>query len=314
MPGPALPTGLESVVAVDQTTARLRGVLNAAANRRGGWPYYQGKKSRIEPTCWALLALAESGDDPTSSVSQSAALHLEWVAACQRADGLLLDVPDAPPNFTINGLAACVLAHVAAGSGPPAAPDLHRLIDGIASVKGVAVDAPDPRQDNRLQGWPWMPDTFSWIEPTCWCVLGLKKNGASPARSARIAEAEKLIVNRTCDAGGWNFGNASVVGQDLRPYQPTTALGLMALQDRPDLAAVTQSLAWLRRAPLREPSAVALALTAIAFQIFGVADDDVEARLAADADRAERLGNLQALAMLLYALTARRHAARAFRV
>jgi cytochrome P450 len=88
----------------------------------------------------------------------------------------------------------------------------------------------------------------------------------------------------------------------------------MALQDRPDLTAVTQSLAWLRRAPLREPSAVALALTAIAFQIFGVADDDVEARLAADADRAERLGNLQALAMLLYALTARRHAARAFRV
>jgi len=309
-----LPTGLESVVAVDQTTARLRGVLNAAANRRGGWPYYQGKQSRIEPTCWALLALAESDDERAPSFSESAAPHLDWLASRQGADGLLLDVPAAPPNFTTNGLAACVLAHVAPRSRPPASPDLQPLLDGVGAAKGVAVDAPDPRQDNRLQGWPWMPDTFSWIEPTCWCVLGLKKNEPSPARSARIAEAEKLIVNRMCDGGGWNFGNASVVGQDLRPYQPTTALGLMALQDRPDLAAVTQSLAWLRRAPLREPSAVALALTAIAFQIFGVADDDVEARLAADADRAERLGNLQALAMLLYALTARRHAARALRV
>jgi len=288
-------------------------VLSAAANRGGGWPYYQGKQSRIEPTCWAILALAES-DEGGQALSQSAASHLQWLAACQRADGLLGDAPAAPPNFTTNGLAACVLAHVAPRSRPPASPDLQRLVDGVAAVKGVAVDAPDPRQDNRLQGWPWMPDTFSWIEPTCWCVLGLKKNEASPTRSARIAEAEKLIVNRTCDAGGWNFGNASVVGQDLRPYQPTTALGLMALQDRRDLAVVTRSLAWLRGGPLREPSAVALALTAVTFQIFGVSDDDVEARLAADADRAERFGNLQALAMLLYALTARQHAAKAFRV
>src|SRR5439155_4953858 len=101
--------------------------------------------------------------------------------------------------------------------------DLQRLLDAIAAAKGMAVDIPDPRQDNKLQGWPWMPDTFSWLEPTAWCLLALKKARAAPAR---IAEAEKLIANRTCEPGGWNFGNASAVGQDLRPYVPTTALGL----------------------------------------------------------------------------------------
>jgi hypothetical protein len=37
-------------------------------------------------------------------------------------------------------------------------------------------------------------------------------------------------------------------------------------------------------------------------------------RLAADVDRAERIGNLHALAMMLYALTAARHGLRAVHV
>src|SRR5207244_1145876 len=119
---------------------------------------------------------------------------------------------------------------------------------------------------------------------------------------------------RTCEPGGWNFGNASAVGQDLRPYVPTTALGLIAMQDRRQTPAVERSLAWLRESRVKEPSAVALALTAIALRIHDVVVDDVETRLAGDIERAERMGNLQALAMMLYALTAERHGAKALRV
>ena len=36
--------------------------LLAARNPDGGWPYYAGKTSRLEPTTWALLALRETGD------------------------------------------------------------------------------------------------------------------------------------------------------------------------------------------------------------------------------------------------------------
>ena len=43
-------------------------------------------------------------------------------------------------------------------------------------------------------------------------------------------------------------------------------------------------------------------------------DDDVETALSADAPRALRTGNLQAVAMLLYALTIAQHGAQALRI
>jgi hypothetical protein len=319
---------LESLVPAQTVISRqIRAALVAAAVRGGGWPYIRGKRSRIEPTCWALLALAESSADEDGPWPAFAAPHVAWLASLQQSDGLLRDYADAPPNFTANGLAACVLSSLAKrgaradGSGAVRGPDLPRLVQAIVSVKGIKVDAADARQDNTLQGWPWMPATFSWVEPTCWCVLALKIAGASgtsaanlKARAARIAEADRLIANRTCEAGGWNFGNASVAGQDLRPYVPTTALGLIAMQDRRETPEVARSLAWLRTAPLGERSASALSLAAIALRMYGVGVDEIDRALAGDVDRAERLGSLHALAMMLYALTASSHDVRALRV
>jgi hypothetical protein len=293
-----------SVTAAD----RLRDALMASAGPGGGWPYYVDKSARIEPTCWALMALAASVSDPLEW-SRVAAPHYQWLASAQRRDGLLTDAVDAPVNFTSNGLAACVLGRLAG------AVDLARLLDAIVASKGVSVNESDGRQNNRLQGWPWMSDTFSWIEPTCMCVLALKQSGSNTAGAkARIDEAHELIANRMCESGGWNYGNASVVGQDLRPYVPTTALALIALQDRSQTAAVERSVAWLYDARLKEPSATALSLAAIALRLHGHPVDDVERRLTEDLDRAIRVGNLQALAMMLYALTADRHQASSLRI
>jgi hypothetical protein len=296
---------------------RIRKRLAESATATGGWPYAAGKASRVEPTCWALLALLESSGSDPSARAAIAGPHVAWLARAQRADGLLADQSGVPANFTANGLAACVLA--SSGTWRPASagptPDLSKLLSALISAKGVSVDGADARQDNRLQGWPWLADTFSWLEPTAWCVLGLKKAGAQAAgAAARIQEAEQLILNRACESGGWNFGNAAVTGQDLRPYVPTTALALIAMQDRREAAEVTKSAGWLREARLKEPSAIALALTAIWLRLYGLPADDVEARLAADVDRAERVGNLQALAMMLYALTADKHGARTLQV
>ena len=292
--------------------AAVRQTLLDAANPRGGWAYYPNKSSRIEPTCWSLLAIRESWDDAAASWTQFAAPHLQWLAAAQRPDGLLVDRASGPANFTANGLAACVLAHVKPTSSGPS---IAKLLNALVAAKGVSVDSAESDQNNRLQGWSWIADTFSWLEPTSWCVLALKKAGADTRGApARIDEADKVIANRVCEAGGWNYGNASVVGQDLRAYVPTTALGLIALQDRRRLPAVERSLAWLDQARLKEPSAMAMALASICFRIYGMAPDDVDARLAGDVDRATRVGNLQSLATMLYALTATQHHARALRV
>ena len=131
---------------------------------------------------------------------------------------------------------------------------------------------------------------------------------------ARLAEAELLLANRSCVAGGWNFGNASALGQDLRPYVPTTALGLMALQDRRDTPAVERGLSFLESARLKERSAMALALVAVCLRLFGKPDDDVQQSLADDVDRIDRIGNIHTMAMALYALEADRHQVKALRV
>src|SRR5262249_54266845 len=154
--------------------------------------------------------------------------HARFLSTCQRADGLLSESQPVSINFTANGLATLVAAYLLTKST-----FVERLAKGLVESKGVALSAQDPNsnQDNRPQGWPWIPDTFSWVEPTAWCLLALKKmrspesNGAA---EARIREAEKLLANRSCKTGGWNYGNATVFGQDLRAYVPTTAVGLLA--------------------------------------------------------------------------------------
>jgi hypothetical protein len=288
--------------------ARLRERLTAAASADGGWGYYAGKSPRVEPTAWALLAL--TGAARVNGAAFDGAPHQTFLTTCQREDGLLVDGARLPPNFTANGTAACALATIA----PAVA---LRIVEGLTPVKGLSVDDPDPRQNNRLQAWPWLPDTFSWVEPTAWCTLALKQHRRRRTDDRvwpRIEEAERLLVNRSCDPGGWNFGNASVLGQDLRPYIPTTALGALALQDRRADPVVQRAVSHLERAWSSEPTAFALSLTAIALHVHDRTTVAVEARLAEDVDRADRLGNLQAIAMMLFALTLEAHRAEVFRV
>src|SRR5262250_2857542 len=75
--------------------------LIEAAAETGGWPYYQGHNPRLEPTCWALLAL----DDPASDERALIGRSWSFLRRLQRKDGLLVE-PDAPgPNYAWNGLA-----------------------------------------------------------------------------------------------------------------------------------------------------------------------------------------------------------------
>ncbi len=296
-----------------ESVSRLRLRLLSSAHADGGWGYHAEKDPRIESTAWALIALSATSDSTSAEWPSLVAPHLRFLSGCQRSNGLLTETWNRPPNFASNGVAACALLHLAAGQTPM----LPVLLRSLASVKGIqVVNAPEVRQDNHLQAWPWLPDTFSWIEPTCWCVLALKKSSV-PMRprtaDARLAEAEAVLVDRTCEAGGWNYGNASALGQDLRPYVPTTSLGLMALQDRRTLPVVGRALARLDDTRLSEPSAMALSLACLALRLYGRPTDDVEQRLADDIERIERQGNLHSIAMALCALSGDR-AVEAFRV
>lgn len=296
----------------------LRRRLVGAMNGDGGWAYHPAKTSRLEPTIWAQLALLSDGDT-SAPLPERLSQEGGFLLGARGTDGLLKDQPDTPANFVANGLAALLFQHY---------PNLfarrhtRQILVTLLTRFGERLPASDViAQDNSLRGWAWIDQTFSWVEPTAWCLLALKKARASapPLVSAeagsRISEAEALLFDRCSPSGGWNYGNPMVLGQVLPPYIPTTAVALLALQDRPDHPVVQRSLRFLKANRFVEPSGLALALTLICLRTYGIAVDDVEHRLVGAADSATSVFlNLRGVALALYALTGVDHGYEAVRM
>jgi hypothetical protein len=264
----------------------LRTFLAAGQNADGGWGYYAGKTSRLEPTCWGLLALGDL--DPAGLTS--------WPSA----DGLLGERLGGDPNIAFHALALLTLEARRAEHRDGNA----RLGTALERSRGLALgDSQINRQNNKLQGWSWTAGTFSWIEPTAWALLALRKQQSRGRRVSddRLAEAESLIVDRCCTDGGWNYGNSNMLGKELRPYVPTTGLALLALQGK-SIPVATKSLAYLERAAVSESSAVALSLAVLALRAHGRPAGAPRTLLAAQANRIIELGQHLGAAMALHAM------------
>jgi hypothetical protein len=270
----------------------LANLLSAGRNADGGWGYYRHKKSRLEPTCWAVLALAVLEPGVGTALAH-------WPTR----EGLMLERAGGDANYGFHGLALLVLHAVALQ---------HRqgnltLVDGLQRVRGVSLEpSPINRQDNSIQGWSWIDDTFSWVEPTAWCLLALKtcaQKWQAHIDPVRIRDAERLLVDRSCRGGGWNYGNSNMLGKDLMPYVPTTAVTLLALRDRSSEPVVTEGLTFLERHATSERSAMALALAARALRAHGRDTSAVRAALRNQLPITAALGNHAAAAAALYALT-----------
>lgn len=278
-------------MAQDALVARLRAGLLAARNADEGWGYVAGKTSRVEPTAWAIAALARA-----DAVPVDVARLLRW-----RKDGpWLTDVPGAPVNYAFNALAALTL--LASPDGARVAEDVARA---LLDVRGRRFDQSAAlRQDNSLQAWPWVDGTFSWVEPTSWCLLLVKKCRArlGPTAAERIRVGDAMLRDRSCSAGGWNYGSSNVYGQELFPYVPTTALGLLALQDQGSDPVVTRARRWLQESAASESTPTALALTLIAMRAHGLPAGATATVLAARLGKASGTDTTLGLAMSLYAL------------
>ncbi len=314
------------------TSSTLRATLLAGRNADGGWPYYRGKSSRLEPTCAALIALGAVGEGQPVGVLE------RW----PRRDGLFVDAAG-EINVAFNGLAAVTLAargadrlrqgyggppklYAKAEAPPPQTAPIARqesliareLVAALARVKGVAVPKSSiNRQDNTLQGWAWTVDTFSWVESTATCLLGLKRLVAGSRTeevAGRVREAERLLFDRACRDGGWNHGNSNMLGKELPAYVPTTALALLALHDRAADAIVVRGVQYLQQHRLIETGGLALALTRICLGVYGLEAHDVEMAVDREWDRSAFLGNLHVIALALYGLTGAKSGFEAFRV
>ena len=119
--------------------------------RPAGWGYYSGKASRIEPTCWALLALIGSPRDPAAGQTPVRQRHVAFLSAIQRSSGLLVETDDALANLSANGVALAVLPSIDTSEARALT---ARLRAGLIGVKGVRLPQSGGRQDDQLQGWP----------------------------------------------------------------------------------------------------------------------------------------------------------------
>ena len=210
-----------------------RAYLRKVQNPDGGWGYFPGKSSWLEPTAYAMIAL--NGDEQSAEAVEQA-----WKLVCswQLTDGSWragAQVEDATWATALALTVSCIrdeygpelwagvgyLLSVSGAETRPAVRLLHLL--GLADVE----------VDPAHSGWPWRKGNSSWIEPTAHTLVALKKISRKSRHrlvAERIAEAEQMILSRRCRDGGWNYGNRTALHMDLPSYPETTALGLLALE------------------------------------------------------------------------------------
>lgn len=98
--------------------------------------------------------------------------------------------------------------------------------------------------DSSIRGWPWIENTHSWVEPTSLVLLALEANGVRDNDRAR--EARRMLLDRQLRDGGWNYGNTTVFGRQLRAMPESTGLALNALAGKTPLKNVKKSIEYLK--------------------------------------------------------------------
>lgn len=253
-------------------------------NKDGSWGYSPGKAGAIEPTAYALMSLAseerahQAIDRGVGFLRKTQTARGAWAVSIQ-------DSEEAPWVTALAGLA--LLRFEGTESMRKSAADfvvgtfashprswVLRMADWMRSFDASYVE-------ENLRGWKWNPDTANWVEPTSYALLFLKKFQRSVASGSKaqtaygtssktvIVEAESLLYQRMCKGGGWNYGNARVLGEELRPYPLTTAIALIALQN-PSSSECQRSLGYLQRAVPEERSALALCMAVQCFSLYGM--------------------------------------------
>jgi hypothetical protein len=141
--------------------------------------------------------------------------------------------------------------------------------DNLTGVGRTILTALSGPEFDYPRGWPWEQNTFNWVEPTAYSLLAIKAGSLrAEKRFARAVEQAHLyLYEKTCKAGGWNWGQTRTLGFDFPPVVRDTALAVLALQDQSSNPKVKDAIAVLRSATTSgaeelEPLAI-LALNAV---------------------------------------------------
>jgi hypothetical protein len=162
---------------------------------------------------------------------------------------------------------------------------LERARHWILLTQGAAADSTGwGGHDTSMRGWAWVVGTHSWVEPTAFNLLALKRTGQ--AEHPRAREAVGMIINRLLDDGGCNYGNTVVFGQTLRPQLEPTGIALTALAGEQDpQGRIERSIAYLQRELNSETTTASLSYGLLGLAAQGAYPQQAHQWLAAAAHR-----------------------------
>jgi len=283
-------------------------LLLGAQNEDGGWGAVKGKRSNTESTSFALMAL-KSFDGKLFDRQVTAGLR--WLLGHQKDDGgWFLNDASKQSSWT-TPIAVLALLSLQDQKEPAL-----RAAKWILTQEGrkpgwvasllvrLSLVKKMTELDPYLSGWSWTAGAFSWVEPTSYSLMALKKLKRSLTGTnceERIRQGEMLIYDRMCENGGWNYGNSRVLGEALWPYPDVTAVALIALQDRAASEANQTSLRALDVMMREAPSGTALSWGILCLRLYNQDVGEWKKILVKNFEKTRFLGETKGVALALLA-------------
>ncbi len=281
-------------------------LLNAQ-NPDGGWGAGKERRSNTEATSFALMALSSLEAKP---LRVNIDRGLGWLSRRQHPDGSWPLTDQLGESSWTTALAILSLALF----------DSHRQralqgVDWLLGQKGKTrwlnsfLNRWASRKVNvplnpDLKGWPWTAETFSWVEPTAYALIALKKLKPylqGTRAEERIHQGELMIYDRMCEEGGWNYGNSKVLGENLWPYPDVTAVALIALQDHQAAEANQRSFQALLKMLPQVESGLTLSWSILCLSLYGEDGAVWKKVLARNYEKMGFLGETKTMALALLA-------------
>jgi len=226
--------------------------------REGGCPYGEGGKASPEPTILSLLALFAAGphEDKANSL-------IPWILKYQTENGSIgINLMDYGWGLWLTAYFAVFCHHYTLSDR------LENAMKFLQSFKSVTLMRdPKAKQDDSIIGWPWVPGTFGWVEPTAWAVIAFNVCGME--QNPRALEGRRFLLDRCISSGGWNYGNTELNDRELLPFWDTTALALLALQGTSEEKRLSLSLELLEKNQDKINSLLGMAWTFLALKVYG---------------------------------------------